>query len=83
MEHHPPAVFGQAGGERRSMPRKRTEENMEDLEKEALAELMEHSAGRGIESIPAAEALYNKLVKDPRSEKAREWFRRPVYALGK
>lgn len=64
------------------MSRKKKEKSMEELEKEALAELVEHSAGRGIESISAAEALYNKLVKDPRSEKAREWFRRPAYATG-
>lgn len=49
----------------------------EEIEMEALIQIVEEDFD--LESNPLAEELYNKVFKDPRSEKAKEQFRRAAY----
>ena len=59
--------------------KKDEERSVEELEMEALIQVVELAHDYNLESDPAAEALYDKYVKDPRREEARERFRRKAY----
>lgn len=57
--------------------RGKDEEIVEKIWMDALAHAVEHDYG--LENDSAAEEMCNRIFRDPRSEKARERFRRGAY----
>lgn len=52
----------------------------EEMELEALIQVVELAHDYNLESNPVAEELYEKYIKDPRREEARKQFKRPAYS---
>ena len=52
----------------------------EEIEMEALIQVVELAHDYNLESNPAAEELYEKYIKDPRKEEARKRFKRAAYS---
>ena len=55
------------------------ERSVEEIEMEALIQVVELAHDYDLESDPIAEEMYNKYIKDPRRKEARERFRRNAY----
>ena len=80
MKSHDGASRQQTGGERGEMEKGTKGEDEKAVEKiwmKALAHAVEHDYEP--EGDPVAEEMCNRIFRDPRSEKARERFRRGAY----